>query len=142
MLGAEQQIIETYVNTGRVKIIFWPIVDFGPPSQNAHAAAFCAGQQSADLYWAMHDFLFENFSSLRQADSAWFSEAASGLGADAETFASCYDRGDGHFIATDLDGARKRQGVVNRPTFEIDGQRFFGNQPFEAFMQVISAALP
>lgn len=142
MLGAEKQIIEEYVNSGRVKIVFWPMIDFGPPSQNAHAAAFCAGQQSADLYWAMHDFLFENFSDLRQADSAWFSESATSLGADAQTFASCYDSGDGHFLATDLDGARRRQGIVNRPTFDVEGVMFFGNQPFEAFVEVFAGVLP
>ena len=142
MLGTEPQIVSEYVNAGQVQLVFIPMLDHGPPSQNTYAAAHCAGLQNPTAFWQMHDYLFEqSFSYLRSADKATFAAAAVSFGLDGATFESCYASGEGHVAATDLDNMRKQQGIFNRPTFDINGIFLFGNQSFTAFAEAYAAAL-
>ncbi len=142
MLGVEPQLVAEYVETGQLKIIFWPIIDFGQGSHNAQAAAYCTGQQSADAYWLAHDTFFANFSDLPSADRDYYAAAADSFGVDRATFEACYDSGDAHQAVASLDEQRRQQGISFRPTFDIEGQLLFGNQPFEVFQQTIEAMLP
>ena len=143
MLGTEPQIVSEYVNTGQVRLIFVPMIDHGPPSQNTYAAAHCAGRQDPSAFWTMHDYLFSlEFSDLRNADQAFYADAATSFGLDRATFESCYAGGEGHVAATDLDNLRKQQGIFNRPTFDINGQFLFGYQNFSVFQDAFAALLP
>ena len=55
----EPQIIENYVNTGKVYYIYRSMGAFiGPESQASAEAAYCAGDQGQ--FWKYHDLLFEN----------------------------------------------------------------------------------
>ena len=67
MLGTEPQIREAYVAKGLVKLVFYPMVDFGDPSLQAHQAAECAGEQGK--FWALHDLLFERQRELFGSDA-------------------------------------------------------------------------
>ena len=142
VLNTEPQIIETYINSGQVKMIFWPISDFGIGSQNAHAAADCIGQQNPEAFWQVHDLFFADQSGLRRADRDYFVAAAAQVGVAADAFAACYDSGVGHDNAIALDNARRERGIFNRPTFDINGTLLFGAQPFTAFAETINEALP
>ena len=141
MLGAEQEIIATYVETGQAKIIFWPVVDFGLASMNAQAAADCVGQQSVDAYWIVHDLFFENQAQLARADDTFFAGVAGNQGLDVEQFNECFTGGQGHGNITLLDSIRRERGIFNRPTIDINGQLVIGSQPFGVFAEVIEAAL-
>mgnify|MGYP003967414105 FL=1 len=57
------QIMENYVDTGKVNYVFrdFPL-SFHADAQKAAEAAECAGEQ--DMYWDMHDILFENSNAL------------------------------------------------------------------------------
>ncbi len=141
MLGTEPQILETYVNNGDVRIVYWPMLDHGNASLNAHAASDCIGRQDVDAFWEIHDRFYANLSELWSADRDYFVNAALSVGVDQAEFEACYDSGDGHFTVTQLDGIRRERGIFNRPTFEIDGQLLLGSQPFATFQSFIDAFL-
>ncbi len=141
MLGAEPEIIANFVDSGQVRIVFWPMLDHGNASLNAHAAADCVGRQSPDAFWEIHDQFFANQADLWQADRDYFVAAALGLGIDQATFEECYDSGLGQATVTELDSIRRGLGIFNRPSFEINGQLLIGSQPFSVFSQYIEAAI-
>ncbi|MCI0396247.1 MAG: DsbA family protein [Chloroflexi bacterium] len=141
MLGTEPEIVESYVNGGQVRLVFWPVLDHGNASLDSHAAADCIGRQSADAFWQIHDQFFANQNELWQADREYYVNAAVAVGVDQAAFEECYDGGTGHATVTELDSIRRERGIFNRPTFDVNGQLFFGAQPFETFAQFIEAAL-
>jgi protein-disulfide isomerase len=141
VLGAERQIIANYVETGKVKIVFWPMLDFGNASHNAHAAADCAGRQNATAFWLLHDEFFEKQHELWQANRDYFVNAAVRVGLDQETFAACYDNRTGHDAVSQLDAIRRQRGIFNRPTIDINGHIVVGNQRYENFAQLIDTLL-
>lgn len=136
------EIIETYVSTGQVKVEFSPILDLGPNSLNAAAAAYCAGFQNPVAFWELHDTFFANQGEVYRADRDYFVNAAAAAGADQAAFASCYDGGEAHALVSEHDSARRRANISIRPTIDVNGQLLFGAQPFAAFAQAIEAALP
>lgn len=142
MLGAEKEIVETFVTTGQVKIAFSPLLDLGPGSINSAAAAYCIGFQDPTAFWLAHDRFFEEQSTIYTAGRDYYVQVASEIGVDQATFEQCYDNGDGHALVTERDNARRQLEIYNRPTIDINGQRIFGNQRFSVFEDVIRAALP
>jgi protein-disulfide isomerase len=141
VLGAEPEIISRYVDTGQVRLLFWPMLDHAEASANSHAAAECIGQQSADAFWLAHDAFFTNQDELWRADRAYFANVAAGLGLDQAQFESCYDSGAAHELVRQQDARRQEMGIFNRPTFVINGRTLVGSQPFATFQQLIEAAL-
>ena len=141
MLGAEPEIIANYVDQGLVRLVFWPMLDHGNASLNAHAAADCVGRQSADAFWVVHDQFFTNQDDLWQADRDYFVAAAVATGVDQATFEECFDSGTGHATVTELDSIRRGLGVFNRPTFDINGRLLIGSQPFSVFSDYIEVEL-
>ena len=142
MLGAEPEIIKNFVEQGQVRLVFWPMLDHGNASLNAHAAADCVGRQNVDAFWQIHDQFFRNQGELWQADRDYFVNAAVSAGIEQGAFEACYDGCIGHAAVTELDSLRRNQGIFNRPTFKINDQLLVGSQPFEIFEQYILAALP
>lgn len=142
MLGTEPRIIERYIETGQVRLVFWPMLDHGDDSLNSHAAADCAGRQEPNAFWQLHDEFFANQNDLWGAGRDYFVNAAVAAGVDKATFEACYDSGEGHATVTAQDRLRRNEGIFSRPTFYIGDQILVGAQPFEVFEQVIEAALP
>lgn len=142
MLGAEKEIVNNYVDSNQVRLVFWPVLDHGNASLNAHAAADCIGRQDVDAYWQTHDQFFLNQGELWGADRDYFIEAAVAVGVDQAEFEACYDSGEGHATVTELDSIRRNKGIFNRPSFDINGQLLVGSQPFEVFAQFIEAVQP
>jgi protein-disulfide isomerase len=140
-LGAEQEIIANHVLTGQVRLVYWPMLDLGPNSENAAAAAFCAGEQDPAQFWAYHHALFENQGSVYLARRGFFVELAAELGLDGPTFESCYDGDAVRALLEELDTARREAGVSQRPTFDVNGLRLAGAQPYETFAGVIAEQL-
>jgi len=141
VLGTEPQLIDDYVATGRVKIVFWPVLNHGNPSVYSTLAAECAGQQDPALFWAAHGALFEQQADLWTADRDYYVALAESLGADRATFETCYDGGDGLAQVRALDEARLVRGIFGQPTFDVNGQVFAGLRSYETFIAAIDAAL-
>lgn len=140
MLGAEQEIVANQIESGQVRIVFWPMLDHGNASLNAHAAADCIGRQSADALWQVHDHFFRNQRDLWQAQRDYFVATAIDMGVDQFEFQACYDSGLGHATVTELDSIRRGLGIFNRPSFDINGQLLIGDQPYDVFVRYFEAA--
>jgi protein-disulfide isomerase len=142
VLGAEQEIIANHVLTGQVRLVYWPMLDLGPNSENAAAAAFCAGEQGPAQFWAYHHALFENQGSVYLARRGFFVDLAAELGLDGPTFEACYDGDAARALLEELDAARRQAGVSQRPTFDVNDARLAGSQPYETFAEAIAGAVP
>jgi protein-disulfide isomerase len=141
VLGTEPEILATYVETGDVRLVYWPMLDHGNAGLNAHAASECIGRQDVDAFWEVHDRFYANQGELWGADKAYYSSVAADVGVDPAAFEACYDSGEAHAVITELDDIRRELGIFNRPTFDINGQLLVGAQPFSSFMGVIDALL-
>ena len=136
MLGAEREIKANEVAAGQVRLVFWPILDLGPNSLNAATTATCAGEQDPAAFWAAHDTLFENQGDLYGADRQYFVDVAAALGLDGAAGEAVREQ------LTALDAARREAGIFNRPTFDLNGQRLIGAQPYDTFAAAIATLLP
>lgn len=141
MQGAGQEIIDRYVASGEVKLVYWPMLDLGPNSEHSAVAAFCAGEQDPAEFWRYHDHLFANQGSSYVANRGYYVETAAALGLDGPAFEACYDDDEIGVHVRRLDGMRRDEGIRQRPTFDVGGQLVLGNQSFALFDEAITAAL-
>jgi protein-disulfide isomerase len=141
VLGTESRIIADYVQTGRARIVFWPVLNHGDPSLYSTLAAECIGRQDPALFWAAHGVLFEKQADLLSADRDYYADLAESLGADRAVFEGCYDDGSGLAQVRALDDLRRQRGIFGQPTFDVNGQVFAGLQSYEVFQAAIDNAL-
>jgi protein-disulfide isomerase len=135
------QLIERYVGTGQVRIVWNDFAWFGDESRVAAQAARCAAREG--LFWGYHDLLYANQRGINQGQfsTANLKQWAAGLGLGPEPFNACLDAGeDLPSIRDDLANGRSI-GIVATPVFDINGERLFGPQSVETFAQVIDAKL-
>jgi protein-disulfide isomerase len=136
----EPKIIEAYVKTGRVKLVFRHILDFGSQSLLASQAAECAGDQGK--FWAMHGLLYERQDAVFSATAAVYEGwAASDLKLDVPAFNPCLDGGKYKTKVEAQHAAAKAAGIRLRPTFEINGKRYFGALAFAEFQKIFDAII-
>ncbi len=129
------QIKTDYIDTGKVKFVYRDFVVHST-SRNAQIAAECAEEQGK--FWEYHDLLYQNQGAL---DDESLKGYASELGLNTATFNSCLDSEKyGSEVDKDTSDGRTA-GVRGTPTFFINGKKFVGAQPYEAFKQEIEAAL-
>lgn len=141
MLGTQPQVIETYVETGQMQLVFWPVLNYGEPSFNATLAAECVGRQDVEAFWELHRILFENQSELWGAGRDYYVQAAQQVGVDGEAFGACFDGEEARDHVQVLDETRQARGIFSQPVFDIEGQLLHGSQSFETFAEVIDGAL-
>jgi protein-disulfide isomerase len=140
VLGTEPQIVENYVKTGKVKLVFWHVLDFGDNSQAASEAAECAGEQS--FFWEMHALLFERQSQMWRNPRQMAVELAGEVSElDQDRFRTCMTEARYAEKVRADDQARRRMRVRLRPTFDINGQRVQGALPYEQLSRVLDEAL-
>ncbi len=143
MLTVEPQLIEAYVKTGRVRLVFRDVLNHGERSDRASEAAACAGKQGK--FWEMHALLFE-----KQGET-WGAIGSEGLVAlmkqraseiempDPSAFAQCVDSRETLTQLKAADAEQRGRGIITQPIFEIGEQRIVGGRPFEVFAQAIDA---
>lgn len=139
------QIMENYVDTGKVKYVFRD----APLPIHSHAigaanAAECVRDQSDDaLYWEYHDILFNNQADLSVPALKTY---ASVLPIDQNEFAACVDaekfRAE---VEADLqegqEYAAQTVGRFGTPMFFINGMPVSGAQDYSVFEAAIEKAL-
>ncbi len=138
----EPQIIQTYVATGKVYYEYRSVGEFiGPESAAAAAAAYCAGDQGK--FWEYHDLLFANWTGENVGDfaQARLQQFASTLGLNIDQFNTCLNNGNYTARVNQDVSDAKAAGVRATPSFVINGKLLEGAQPFDAFQQMIEAAL-
>jgi protein-disulfide isomerase len=135
------QIIENYIETGKVHFVFQNYTILGPNSYRAAKGALCAAEQ--DSFWLYHDYLFVNQN---EGDPTAFSNArledlADRAGLDVEDFRVCLIDDRTH---TQIDNdflLAQNAGASSTPSFLINGTLIRGAQEYEVFRTEIEAAL-
>jgi protein-disulfide isomerase len=119
------ELLAEYGASGEVQFIFreLPLPSLHPTAPVAHVAAHCAGEQSAQLYWDMHDAIFASqgaWTNLADPTSVLLSLAEE-LGTDMIAFQECATSGRGEdAIAVGAADAAAR-GFDGTPSFELVG---------------------
>jgi len=147
-----QQLIDTYVKTGKAKLIYKDLpLDFHPSAAMAANAARCGAEQGK--FWEAHDAIFD----MQQAkdpsgNTVQFSaqdvkDAVDKIaGIDATNFGSCVDSNK---YASDVKASYTEGfsiGINGTPSFVIgptngEGQIVVGAQPYATFKAVIDGYL-
>jgi protein-disulfide isomerase len=143
-LETEPQIVEKYVKTGKVKLVYKDYAFLGPESVAAAEAAKCAGDQGK--FWSYHDALFreehkDGFENNGNLKRDLFLRLARELGMDEKQFASCVDERKYKSAVEAENAEAKSYNVSGTPSFFV-GERFIvGAQPFAQFEEAILAEL-
>jgi protein-disulfide isomerase len=131
-----------FVETGRVR---WKLVPFDLGFRNSEEgarAAECAADQ--DLFWEMHDVLFEHRDH-------WVDERnpkdellalADEVGVEDARFLSCYEAKTFEDRTEAANEAAKDAGVRGTPTFFVNGFQVQGALPVDAFRSILMDAQP
>ena len=134
----EPGIIDEYVKTGQVKLVFqhFPILP-GLESVQAAVASECAQQQ--DRFWDYKHELFliqaeagqrsnERLNVGRFSEQA-LRDLAVELGLDAEEFDTCYADGETTELVQDMASAARSFGLSGTPGFLLNGLPLAGSAP-------------
>jgi protein-disulfide isomerase len=154
----EPLLEEYFVKTGKIHFTYrsagnWVSANSGgvrTESQDAAAAAYCAGDQNK--FWEMHDALFANNRDVE--DQGSFTDRrlqaiAESVGLDMNAFNDCYNSGKyKDQVQQDFDDATTA-GISGTPffimTYKVNGETktetIDGAQPINVFQQKIEAAL-
>ena len=154
----EPLLRQYYIDTGKVQFVYRSFGNFvsqnvgggRTESQDAAAAAYCAGEQNK--FWEIHALLFanvlgENVGSFSDRRLEAIAEKVDGL--DMDQFRSCYSSGKYEDrVQQDLkDG--QAAGITGTPSFlitymvngETKTKLIDGAQPFSTFQQELEAIL-
>tara|TARA_B100000315_G_scaffold251824_1_gene287331 strand:- start:612 stop:1310 length:699 start_codon:yes stop_codon:yes gene_type:complete len=143
-------IIDNYIETGKVKLVFLDLPFLGRDSIVAAQASYCAEDQGK--YWDYHNTLY-NFQE--EIDNGWASKDrlaafAFNLEMNLDEFSDCMDMAKhSKRVKANYDEAIKH-GVLQTPTFIVitpDGAttEIAGAQPYSAFLKIIdplTSAIP
>lgn len=143
--NTEHKIIENFVDTGKVRILFKDFTIIGPDSVSAAHTAHCASEQKK--FWEYHDTLYNNWNG---ENNGWASNDnllifANEIGLDINKLKEC--NADGRYkslIENSNDDARLL-GLTGTPAFFIisnnDVQKIIGAQPYEVFENIFETML-
>ena len=144
--STENKILQKYVETGKVKMIFKDFNIIGPDSVNASHGAHCAKDQG--LFWEYHDILYSNWTGENNgwASSENLLKFAQEINLDIDQWSECMVNGDNsQIILSSNENARSLE-LTGTPAFFVigpDGKttRLFGAQPFETFENIFEVEL-
>ncbi len=140
-LGAEDELITTYVETGLVYFTYQPVAFLGPESDSSAEAAICAAEQNE--FWPYHDTLFANFSHSNGGgySASRLQSMAETVGLDVAAFEQCLADGVGEAGVLSVEDEARSLGITGTPAFVINGTILGGSRTFEELAEVIDAAL-
>ena len=148
----EPAINENYVRTGKLRVVFrdFPIKELHPNAPAAHRAILCVAEQGADLYWAMHNKLFQTQTEWSNSSDPQpvFDRLADEAGADVDAYKQCMTTAETEkqpIIDAGL-AAGQQAGVSGTPSFFFvgpDGVSYplVGAQPYDQFALYIDSML-
>ncbi len=134
-------LIDDYIDEDVVKLVYR---DFPLPIHSeaklAAEAAECVGKSGDELYFKMHDFLFERTSEWSKNENAI--EVLIGFGSELGVdIRSCLENGE---MTAEVEAdytAGRSYGVTGTPTFFFNGKKLVGAWPYEVIESVIEALL-
>ena len=138
-------IVQDYIDTGKVNLVFVDLAFLGRDSPKAAQASYCAEDQG--MYWEYHDLLY---TSQESVDGGWANSErlkafAFSLGLDMGLFESCLDSEKySKRVQYNIQQA-KENGVRGTPGFFIVGpneqQQIGGAQPFSVFKKTLDSMI-
>ena len=144
--NTEQKILENYVDTGKVKIIFKDLTIIGPDSITAAHAAHCADDQG--LFWEYHDTLYNNWNG---ENNGWASSEnqlrmAQDVGLNIDEFTDCMLNEIHTQIISASNADARTLGLTGTPAFFVIGSnnqvtKIPGAQPFHVFQKIFDSEL-
>ncbi len=141
-----EQILEKYGEDVRFVFKHFPL-GFHPWAKPASIATYCAGQQSHDAFWTLHDQYFKNQKQITPANVlAKGKEYLTGSEIDLAAWSACAeDESSSEYKAAaavvDADAAfGAKLGVSGTPGFFVNGEFLNGAQPLSAFEPLIAKA--
>ncbi len=141
-----EQVLEKYPDD--VKFVFqhFPL-GFHPWAKPASIASHCAGLQSDDAFWTLHDAYFKDQKNLDTKNVLTKSrEWLAGSGIDMNKWATCAeDQSSEEYkaaskVVDDQMAAGQKLGVSGTPGFFVNGKFLNGAQPLSAFEPLIEEA--
>ena len=142
----EQKLLENYVDTGKVKIIFKDFTIIGPDSITAAHAAHCANDQ--DLFWEYHDTLYNNWNGENNgwASSENLLRMAQDVGLNIDEFTDCMLNEIHTQIISASNADARTLGLTGTPGFFVISPnnqvtKIPGAQPFDVFQKIFDSEL-
>jgi protein-disulfide isomerase len=132
----EPAILERYIATGKVRLVYRHLLQLGEGSMRAAEASECAADQGK--FWEMRRAIYAGQGALYGSSSveAALSVFAQDVGLDMGAYNECMvSRKHEQAIQADFQAAQA-EGVRSRPVFDINGTRLIGARPFEDFQQL------
>ena len=144
--STEESIVQKYVETGKVKIIFKDFNIIGPDSVNASHGAHCASEQG--LFWEYHDILYNNWTGENNgwAASENLLKFAEEIKVDVDKWSECMNNGTHSQTILESNNDARDLELTGTPAFFVigpDGKttRLFGAQPLETFENIFEIEL-
>ena len=139
-------IIDNYIETGKVNLVFMDLPFLGRDSITAAQATYCADDQGK--YWEYHEtlYIFQEGENSGWADRDRLNSFAFSLDMNMDEFNECMDSSKyKNRVKANFDEA-VRNGVQSTPTFILisqDGktEMFTGAQPYSVFAATIEPML-
>ncbi len=129
-----------FVETGKVRWRFVPFVlGMFPNGSQAMRSSTCVAEQDESFFWKMHDELFANQDTWKnaRAPEALFRKYAVAAGADGDKFASCYDSKRAEDRETAANALARKSGVNSSPTFFVNGHMVQGALSLAQFRAIL-----
>jgi len=135
-------ILDEYINSGKVNLVFKDFPLNGPDSVFAAEAAYCAEDQGK--YWQYHDELYANWGGER---TGWITvdslnKFATTVDLEINEFNSCINEHKYHQRVLELEKFGKEIGIDATPSFLIFNDekiiKIRGNQPMDVFRKAIN----
>ncbi len=144
--NTEHRLLENFIKTGKVKMIFKDFTIIGPDSVNAAHGTHCANDQGK--FWEYHDILYSNWTG---ENNGWASSDnllrfAQEIELDIDQWSDCMiDEKYSQIISNSNKDAREL-GITGTPAFFVIGPdneitRISGAQPYESFEKIFNSEL-
>jgi protein-disulfide isomerase len=142
--NTEPKINQTYIQTGKVSLVFKHLPNRGTDSMGAAIATQCTNDQG--MFWRFHNFLYKNQGPI---DSGWVSKdnlkkfASKVQGLDIQKFSSCFDSQKYKSLVERDIALGASFGFHDTPNFIIvnsngsNAEVIKGAQPFAAFKALV-----
>jgi protein-disulfide isomerase len=142
--STEPRLLEEYVATGKVRLIYRDMAFLGQESIDAAVGARAAQQLlGGDGFWRFHDLLFHNQDGENEGafDRSVLGDMAVSLGIDRAAFLAALD--DPKLIAAVRDETQSGagQGISSTPTLAINGLKAAGAPPYQALAEYLDGLL-
>lgn len=144
--NTEHRLLENFIKTGKVKMIFKDFTIIGPDSVDAAHGTHCANDQGK--FWKYHDILYNNWTG---ENNGWASSDnllrfAQEIELDIDQWSDCMiDEKYSQIISNSNKDAREL-GITGTPAFFVIGPdnnitRISGAQPYESFEKIFNSEL-